>query len=76
LKQGALVFVFEHGLHGTHLCLTSFLTAQMFMPWTSLLVNATDPYNPWPGRKPLLPLMLEKGIIQPQDVLVINQVRS
>ncbi len=47
---------------------------QVFVPWGSLLVNTVDPLNNWSPRKPMLPLLLSKNIIQTQDIIVVNLV--
>jgi hypothetical protein len=39
-----------------------------------MLVPIKDQCNDWGSRKPLLEMMLERKLIQPQDVVVINQV--
>jgi hypothetical protein len=48
----------------------------VFSPWPSILVPTTsdaDPFNNF--SKPLLPFMLDKGIIQSQDLVLMNEVR-
>jgi hypothetical protein len=47
---------------------------QVFVPWASLLVPALDPYNDYSDRTPWLKMALDKGVIQPKDVLIVNQV--
>jgi hypothetical protein len=54
----------------TRLCL-------LFTPWPSMLVPTTSDADPFNNvTRPLLPFMLDKGIIQPQDVVLMNMVRS
>ncbi len=43
----------------------------IFAPWASMLVSAPDPYNKLGN--PMLPLMVRKGVIQPQDIVFISQ---
>ncbi len=56
--------------NGSHL-LASLL--QVFVPYISLLVRASDPLNnDFEDRVPWLQMALDKQVVQPQDVLVIN----
>lgn len=45
---------------------------QIFVPWMPMLVSTPDPHNDWSNRKPLWPMLLDKKIVQPQDLVVTN----
>jgi hypothetical protein len=48
---------------------------QLLLPHFVYLVPTNDTDNNLKGRKPMLPLLLDKGIILPQDIVILNQVR-
>ncbi len=50
---------------------------QVFMPWISFLVSAPEEPNitiSSNGGGPWLPMMLDKKLIKPEDVVLLNQV--
>ncbi len=49
------------------------LFLQLNTPWISMMVPTNDAFN---SSNPVLPLLLRKGVILPQDVLLITNVRG
>jgi hypothetical protein len=54
--------------------LVDLCTLQLLFPWASLLVPAYDPFNKLDN--PLLPTLLDRGLMKQSDLLFINIVSS